>query len=135
MSRPEKPPRFEQPDLGHIDEQQLLLGIQLPLTNPIHFTNLLLSNHLVVMAAHDHRCDRRIFEELLVTSLNFQNRAVRYAEMCTMLECLEEGKGFGTTDIKAERDKHLAQARELQGKLVNMVQLLQEMRTEEDPVS
>jgi hypothetical protein len=106
----------------------------LPL-NHDNFSQLLFSNFLTSMAAHDHRCRREIFAEILVTGMNFQNRAVRYAELMSMLECLESGKGFSTTEIKAEAERNLAAATQHQQKLVQTIQLMRQMRTGEDPVS
>lgn len=125
---------FEPPDTGHIDEEKLVSVMALPL-NAQHFAALIYGNFQVALAAHDHRLLRPIFEKILVTAFNFQNRAVRYAELQNMLDCLEKGQGFGTTEIKAERDRHLTVAAQHQQELVNAVMTFREMRAPEDSVS
>jgi hypothetical protein len=132
-SPPEKPPLFESPDL-HLDENDLLAAMSKEI-GADNFQTLIYANYLMALCAHDHRCQRPVFAEILVTAFNYQNRLVRYSEKAMILDALEKGEGFGTTVIKADRDRHLAQAKDMQDKLIQTLQLLKEMRTPEDPVS
>ena len=93
------------------------------------------SNFLFALNAHDRRLAREYFEEILVTTFNFQNRLVRIAELNTMLEHLAAGTGFSTTEIKAEVDRHMAIAAGHQAKLMAVLHLFAEMRNPEDSVS
>jgi Na+/H+ antiporter NhaB len=124
---------FEQPDL-HINERVLADKLSLPI-NAENFTALIASNFLTAMDAHDRRVIRPIFEEVLVATFNFQNRLVRIAELNSMLENLESGKGFSTTEIREEVKRHMDSAMEHQYKLLQRLKIFQEMRGEEDPVS
>lgn len=87
------------------------------------------------MAARDRKLTRQFFEEILVTTFNLQNRMVRISCLNMMLEHLESGEGFGTTEMKAEVERHMNQAAAHKSTLVQCLKLFSEMRKEEDSVS
>lgn len=132
-SPPAKPPLFESPE-QLVDEELTLAILNQPL-NVDTFNPLINAACHTILAAFDRRCTREIFQDIVVTACNFQNRAVRYAELSCMLGNLSEGKGFGTTEIKAERERQLGLLAPHQKKLVSILELFQEMRDPGDPVS
>ncbi len=127
------PKEFAQPDVT-INEAALHAHLNQDITAET-FSALIASNFLMALDAYDRRLTRDYFEEVLITTFNFQNRLVRIAELNTMLEHLGTGDGFGTTEIKAEIDRHMDTATGHQAKLIATLRLFQEMRGKEDPVS
>jgi hypothetical protein len=128
----EKPPLFEPPEIV-LDEMIISASIALPI-NAENFSRLIATNFLVAMCARDRKLERQFFEDVLVTAFNFQNRLIRIGMINTMLENLEEGKGFGTTDMKEELGRHMKSAADHQHKLSQCLKLFGEMRSAEDPV-
>ena len=124
---------FERPDRV-VDEDILRLHFNKDITAE-NFTALMAANYLIALVARDRKLSREYFEEVLVTTFNFQNRLVRIAELNTMLENLEAGKGFSSTEIKEEVDRHMEIALRHQAKLLLTLNLFDEMRGPEDPVS
>ncbi len=132
-SPPAKLPLFEPPD--RVINADVLSEHLAKIINSENFTTLIASNFLMAMSARDRRLARSYFEDVLVTTFNFQNRLVRIAELNTMLENLASGKGFSTTDIKAEVNRHMVQAIQHQARLMQTLELFKEMRGPEDPVA
>lgn len=99
------------------------------------FTSLVTATYLVALAARDRKLTREYFDEVLVTTFNFHNRLVRIAELNTMLENLAAGKGFSSSEIKEEVERHQEIALRHQAKLLLTLKLFDEMRGPEDPVS
>ncbi len=117
----------------HINEAALAEHLA-KVINSENFTALIASNFLMAMNARDRRLGRDYFEDVLVTTFNFQNRLVRIAELNTMLENLARGEGFSTTDIRVEINRHMVQAIQHQARLVQVLELFREMRGPGDPV-
>ena len=103
--------------------------------NPENFSTLVASNFLVALAARDRRLTRDMFEDVLVTAFNFQNRLVRISELSILLEHLEGGKEINVPAIQEEIKRHMDTAYSHQAKLIGALMLFQEMRGPEDPVS
>jgi len=99
------------------------------------FTSLVTATYLVALAARDRKLTREYFDEVLVTTFNFHNRLVRIAELNTMLENLDAGKGFSTSELKDEVERHMEIALRHQAKLLLTLKLFEEMRSPEDPIS
>ncbi len=133
---PKSPPlrdRFEPPD-RLINELALHDHLHQIITAE-NFSTLIASNFLVALDAFDRRLTRDSFEEVLVTTFNFQNRLVRIAELNMIAENIEEGKDLNLDEIKLEVDRHMATAAAYQAKLCATLRLFQEMRSPEDTVS
>ena len=124
---------FERPDQV-VDEDLLFHHFNKDITAE-NFSALMASNYLIALVARDRKLKREFFEEVLVTTFNFQNRLVRISELNTMLENLEAGKGFSSTEIKDEVARHMEIALRHQAKLLLTLKLFDEMRGPEDPVS
>jgi hypothetical protein len=128
---PEKLPLFEPPELV-INETVLAghLGLEI---NAENFPTLIASNFLMALDARDHKLTRENFEEVMVMAFNFQNRLIRVAELNTVLEYIEAGKGV--EEIKLDISRHLASAKTHQASLLRALQTFGQMRGPEDPVS
>jgi hypothetical protein len=124
---------FERPDKV-VDEDILRHHFDKEITAE-NFSALMAANYLIALVARDRKLNREYFEEVLVTTFNFQNRLVRISELNTMLEHLEAGKGFSSTEIREEVERHMEIALRHQAKLLLTLRLFDEMRGPEDPVS
>jgi hypothetical protein len=132
-SQPDKRPLFEPPE-NVINEPLLYSKLNQNVT-PATFSELIASNFLMSMVAHDRRVTRDVFEDVMVTAFNFQNRLVRISELHQMLERLAEGQGFGTTVIKNDVARHMESALSHRDRLLETLKLFGEMRGKEDSVS
>jgi hypothetical protein len=130
---PAKKLLFE-PPARLINEEALYDKLNQAIT-PETFQELIGSNFLVSMAAFDRRLERDMYEGVLVSSFNLQNRLVRIAELNNMLKNLAEGEGFSTTEIKADVAHHNKSALLHQNKLLKTLELFSHMRNAGDPVS
>lgn len=128
-----KSPSLEPPEL-HINEALLAAKLALPI-NAENFSALIACNYLMAMAARDRKLTRENFQDLLVTTFNFQNRLVRISEVGTLLETLESETPVDIEGLKGELHRHWHLAVQNQMSLLNSLRLFSEMRSAEDPVS